>query len=104
MKVTIDFTKPRGSRVISLEILCRKCAKVQYRELEVDKWYPIVLPSWLLDRDFGYEGLSNLRNRKRGPKDIEVMEQFLKKNNPFRPVLDGRMTIIRGRSKIFGLF
>lgn len=97
----IDFSKPRGSRVISLKILCRNCDKLQYRELELDRWYPIVLPIWSPGKDLGYEGL-NLRNRKRGPKDIEVMEQFLKKNNPYRPVLDGRISIIKG--KIFGLF
>lgn len=43
----VNATKPEGSRVNSVEILCEECTPVQYKPLDPNRYYSVVATDFL---------------------------------------------------------
>lgn len=52
--VEFDVTKPPGSRVRSLSIICTKCRVPHYEPVEDEMVYTVVMPSYLVTGGDGY--------------------------------------------------
>lgn len=57
--VEFDLSKPSGSRVRSLDILCTQCRVPQYEPVEDETVYTVVLPSYMMT---GGDGFSMIKN------------------------------------------
>lgn len=57
--VEFDLSKPPGSRVRSLDILCTQCRVPQYEPVEDEAVYTVVLPSYMMT---GGDGFSMIKN------------------------------------------
>lgn len=57
--VEFDLSKPSGSRVRSLDILCTQCRVPQYEPVEDEAVYTVVLPSYMMT---GGDGFSMIKN------------------------------------------
>ena len=65
--ITIDLTKPAGSRIQNLEVRCSDCSDDKYEKVIPNKYYTIVVPSYLVNAGDGYKVLKeNHRKRVEG--------------------------------------
>lgn len=47
MKVVIDTRRPIGSRIVSVEVLCRKCEIPEYHPLDPNEIYRVIVGSYM---------------------------------------------------------
>lgn len=50
----VNATKPKNSRVESIEILCEECTPAQYEAIDLDRSYRVVANDFLLRGGNGY--------------------------------------------------
>ncbi|XP_074847051.1 5'-nucleotidase isoform X2 [Carettochelys insculpta] len=55
--VVYDLSRPPGSRVVSIEVLCTACRVPAYVPLQMDETYKVILPSFLQQGGDGYSML-----------------------------------------------
>lgn len=53
-----DLSQPIGSRMVYIEILCNECLVPKYEPVDLDKWYRLIVPSYMADGGDGYEAIS----------------------------------------------
>ena len=105
LKVTMDLTKPKGSRITQLKALCLKCKNPEYEDLKDDVVYSVAITSYLANGGgtlgLDDEGKHLLSDEKidhfYGPLDIDVFQEYLKlpKNNPIIQGIEGRIIKIK---------
>ena len=76
--MTIDITKPEGSRVISLEVRCDDCAQdTNYEMINLEKDYAVVTSSYLINGGDGNKILKEKsRNRIEGKRYIFISHVY----------------------------
>ncbi|KAF2903611.1 hypothetical protein ILUMI_02575 [Ignelater luminosus] len=95
IRVVYNLTNPEGSRTQSIKIRCRECAVPVYEPLHHDKMYKIVVNSFLAGGGDGYKVIAdNLKNKKIGPRDIDVLRKYIELHSPIIQPLDGRIQIV----------
>jgi 5'-nucleotidase len=83
------------SRVVSANVLCRKCDVPRYEPLNPNEWYRFVMPSWIGGGGNGFYPFLKRRGHKKGEKmDVDVVDQYLGKVSPYVPRRDGRIKIV----------
>nr|CAD7440908.1 unnamed protein product [Timema bartmani] len=98
LNVVYNLTRPIGERVVEVEVLCAECRVPQYQPLSLDTWYRIATSSYLAGGGDGYKVFEqNSRNHNIGRLDLEVFQDYIKKNSPIIQGLEGRIIIIRRR-------
>lgn len=53
-----DRSRELGSRMVSIEILCNACLVPIYEPVDVDKWYRLIVPSYMAGGGDGYEAIA----------------------------------------------
>ena len=60
-----DMTRELGKRVVSIEVLCNECLIPKYEPVDLEKWYRLIVPSYLAAGGDGFEAISlNKRSHK----------------------------------------
>lgn len=94
LKVIYNVTLEH-ERVLSVDVLCRECDVPRYEPLELDKWYRLIVPSFIGGGGNGYVMFKRKRNNRiTKEQDIEVVEQYLKKLSPVIQKKDGRINVL----------
>lgn len=57
--IEFDLSKPPGSRVRSLSVLCTKCRVPRYEPVEEETVYTVVLPSYMVKGGDGFSMITN---------------------------------------------
>lgn len=100
LKYSIDLSQPEGARIQSVEVLCAECSEPKYEELDLEKTYRIITPSFLTTGGDGFEMLPKvLKNTIIGPLDSDLLTEFINATSPIDTKIDGRINII-GSKKI----
>jgi hypothetical protein len=87
---------PQGSRVISLQLRCQKWTVPVYEDLDEEKMYRIILPSFLVDGGFGFTLFRDcLRDRQIGELDAKVFAKYVAGKSPVFLEVEGRIHIYR---------
>lgn len=95
MRVVFNITNPLNERVISVTVLCRECEVPRYENLDLQKWYRVISPSFIGAGGNGFYMMKNRRNHIKGEKtDIEIAEKYLKKMSPVIQKKDNRIVIL----------
>ena len=95
MRVVFNITNPLNERVVSVSVLCRECEVPRYENLDLEKWYRVISPSFIGAGGNGFYMMKNRRNVKVGEKkDTEVVEEYLRKMSPVIQKKDGRIVIL----------
>lgn len=95
MRVVYNVTNPLNERVISVTVLCRECEIPRYENLDLEKWYRMISPSFIGAGGNGFYMMKNRRNHKEGEKiDIEIAEWYLSKMSPVVQKKDSRIVIL----------
>lgn len=88
-----------GSRVQSILVRCNECLIPTYEELDLDKTYRLILPSFLTGGGDGLVMISNnLKNVQIGRLDIDVFSDYLSRKSPVFEEIGGRI-IVKGSDK-----
>lgn len=53
--MTIDPSRPEGSRVLDLQITCTKCEVPRLETVDPAKYYRVILPSFMYNGGDGYK-------------------------------------------------
>lgn len=90
-----NVSNPVNSRVLSAQILCRKCEIPSYFPLVMGEWYRLVMPSWIGAGGNGFFPFKNRINYKQGDiKDVDAISTYFSKSAPYLPKKLGRITVV----------
>lgn len=94
MKVVYNVTVPEEAKVISVDVLCRECDIPKYEKLDLNKWYRMVVPSFIGQGGNGFVPFTNRRNFRKGDMmDVDVTARYLKKLSPVFYKKEGRIIV-----------
>ncbi|KAJ8967992.1 hypothetical protein NQ314_002526 [Rhamnusium bicolor] len=94
IKVVLNLTRPEGDKVQSVKVRCQACLIPVYEDLDLDKMYRIVIPSFVVSGGDGFTMISdNIKNLKIGPVDIDVFVDYIAHKSPVFQEEEGRITI-----------
>jgi 5'-nucleotidase/UDP-sugar diphosphatase len=91
MRVKVDRSKPRGERIVNLEIGGKPCL--------LDSTYRLVTTDYLLEGNSGMEMLMPLRDQaavEGGTYMRDAVIEYIREHSPLEPKLDGRWTTVGG--------
>ncbi|XP_065444261.1 5'-nucleotidase isoform X2 [Chrysemys picta bellii] len=95
--VVYDLSRPPGSRVVSIEVLCTACRVPAYVPLQMDETYKVILPSFLQQGGDGYSMLKNKSlSHNQGDLDVEVVSSYISRMGPVFPAVEGRVKFSAG--------
>lgn len=92
LKYTIDQSKPAGSRVSDVQVLLGGDA---WAPIDVTATYGVVTNNYVRTGGDGYEMFIDAANAYDfGPDLADVTAEYLAANQPYEPLVDGRITIV----------
>ncbi|KAL3266931.1 hypothetical protein HHI36_011081 [Cryptolaemus montrouzieri] len=95
IKVTIDIRKPIGSRITHLKARCSDCQIPVYENVNFEKTYKIIVPSFLMNGGDGFFIIpERMKNILMGSVDIDVYTNYLEKKSPIFEEIEGRIEIL----------
>ncbi|XP_016971903.1 apyrase isoform X2 [Drosophila rhopaloa] len=94
IRVKYDYTKPVGSRVISVSVRCTDCEVPKYEPLVSDKLYRVVSPNFLQEGNDGYSMLAEGTDLQVGVTDIDALISYSEHIYPIYQGLEGRITVL----------
>ncbi|KAM7173488.1 5'-nucleotidase isoform 2-T2 [Macrochelys suwanniensis] len=95
--VVYDLSRPPGSRVVSIEVLCTACRVPAYVPLQMDETYKVILPSFLQKGGDGYSMLKNKSlSHNQGDLDVEVVSSYISRMGRVFPAVEGRVKFSAG--------
>uniref|UniRef100_A0A8C8SL53 5'-nucleotidase n=1 Tax=Pelusios castaneus TaxID=367368 RepID=A0A8C8SL53_9SAUR len=111
IQVVYDLSKPPGSRVVSIKVLCTACRVPVYEPLQMDETYKVILPSFLYQGGDGYSMLKEKSlNHSHGELDVDVVSSYISRMGRVFPAVEGRMKFSTGNfihgslTLVFALF
>ncbi|KAK0166412.1 hypothetical protein PV328_004835 [Microctonus aethiopoides] len=95
IKIVYDMSKSAYSRVVDVKVQCQKCEIPIYEDLIDNKWYRIIVPSFLVHGGDGHSIIANNhRNHEVGHLDIDHLVKFVEKMTPLIYGKEGRITFV----------
>ncbi|CAF89930.1 unnamed protein product, partial [Tetraodon nigroviridis] len=92
-RVELDVSKPAGSRLRSLRILCTRCRVPRYQPVEDAAVYSVVVPGYLVNGGDGYTAIGDeMVKHSSGDLDVSVVSQFIEQRSLVFPALEGRIS------------
>lgn len=93
IKVIYDISKPSGSRVKSLQVLCKACREPKYVPLNDTQVYKVAVPTYIAT---GGDGFTILRDRAivhhlSGILDSDMLVEYLHYKSPVLQAVEGRV-------------
>lgn len=117
------MSKPAGSRLRSLRILCTRCRVPRYQPVEDAAVYSVVVPSYLVNGGDGYTAIGDEMVKHSsgetpgggscwspggeaswasppspGDLDVSVVSQFIEQRGLVFPALEGRISVLGAAS------
>uniref|UniRef100_A0A131YLM7 5'-Nucleotidase n=1 Tax=Rhipicephalus appendiculatus TaxID=34631 RepID=A0A131YLM7_RHIAP len=94
IRVTYNLQYPRNCRVVSLQVLCRRCKVPRYEAVNDTGVYRIVTTDYITKGGDGYPKATNATTG--GPADYSVLVEHIRKNTPVKSAIEGRITLLNG--------
>lgn len=91
----IDYSRAEGDRVSGVKIRCNACAEPEYEDLELEKTYRLIMPSYLAGGGDGFTMLrDNFQNVKTGQLEKVIYEKYITETSPINQTVEERITIV----------
>ncbi|XP_037510415.1 LOW QUALITY PROTEIN: protein 5NUC-like [Rhipicephalus sanguineus] len=94
IRVTYNLHYPRNCRVVSLQVLCRRCKVPRYETVNDTGVYKIVTTDYITKGGDGYPKATNATSG--GPADYSVLVEHIRKITPVKSAIEGRITLLNG--------
>ncbi|ESP03128.1 hypothetical protein LOTGIDRAFT_82528, partial [Lottia gigantea] len=93
LRVKYNLYKSAGNRVVDVKVLCTECRIPTFEELDLNKYYRVILGDYIAGGGDGYEMIKNkgINYLDKGDVDNAVFNDYLKKYSPIIQGLDGRI-------------
>ena len=90
--MTIDRCKPKGARIIELQI---KSNSGQFENLDESKTYKVATVKFLAGGGDGYTMIKNERIKyEEGDLDTDVLQEYIRNQSPIEPSKTDRISVI----------
>lgn len=105
IKVVYDLSKPKNNRVVSLQVRCDDCAIPDYTPLDPNKIYDVVTITYLTIGGDGFTVIRDniLRSDSSEILDIDVVMEYIKRNQPLMTGNEGRIRFVTGENADKGI-
>ncbi|CAG9862150.1 unnamed protein product [Phyllotreta striolata] len=101
VQLAYDLSKPLGERVVSIKVRCADCTTPAYEDLDQNKSYNVVMPSFLSQGGDNYVMFKDqLRNKRVGPIDVDILVDYLGHYSPVFEEISGRIVIDQGENEL----
>lgn len=96
LKIVYNMNNQPNNRIVSLLALCRVCDIPRYELIDDEKYYRVVMPSFLAEGGDGFTMIGEgARNTIYGPLDIDAVTDYVEKNSPLNiPPITGRISFV----------
>ncbi|TWW68480.1 5'-nucleotidase [Takifugu flavidus] len=92
-QVQFDVSKPPGSRLRSLHILCTSCRVPRYRPVEDAEVYTVAVPEYLVSGGDGYAVIADeMIKHNSGDLDVSVVSRYISQRRLVFPAVEGRIS------------
>ncbi|XP_077977085.1 snake venom 5'-nucleotidase-like isoform X2 [Glandiceps talaboti] len=93
IRVTYDFDRPSGERVVQLDTLCSECRVPEFRPVERERVYKLILPTHLANGGDGYTMFVDERISYEIPGDLDtdVLMEYIEAMSPITTGLENRI-------------
>uniref|UniRef100_L7MBC1 Putative salivary ecto-5'-nucleotidase/apyrase n=1 Tax=Rhipicephalus pulchellus TaxID=72859 RepID=L7MBC1_RHIPC len=98
IRVTYNLRYPPKCRVVSLEVLCRRCKVPRYEAVNDTSVYRIVTTDYISRGGDGYPKATNATSG--GPADYSVLVDHIRKMTPVKSAIEGRITLLNGSEHV----
>lgn len=93
--MTYNLSRPPGSRIVSIKVLCSQCYVPELEPVDVTKVYKVLMQSILAAGADGFNKvLKNPKTTDLQESDANVFMEYLKKKSPVHPAVEWRITMI----------
>ncbi|CAG7718559.1 unnamed protein product, partial [Allacma fusca] len=98
IRVVYDISQPEGSRVRSLQVLCKKCRVPYYVPIEMDEVYKLAIPTYIVKGGDGFQVLKNniIKHHENGILDSEMLIKYIEARSPIIQGVEGRIQFYEG--------
>ncbi|XP_053983325.1 protein 5NUC-like [Hylaeus volcanicus] len=94
LQVVYDLTRPKNSRVVSVQVQCASCIIPAYSELKKNETYNVLIPDFMQNGGDGYDMLKDLKSQSLGFTTSDATVEYLKKHSPVHPGVEWRINYI----------
>lgn len=92
-RLTFNVTKPVGQRLQTIQI--RTSEAGEFENINLHKLYTVIVPSFVASGGDGFTMIkTNRKNHRVGLLDIDIMENYIKRNSPISFSADGRIIVL----------
>lgn len=98
LRVKYDKSKPTGSRLEEVRVVCIECKHPKYEELNDDKYYTIITSTFLLR---GGDGFTMFKNVPRYPGEsaVDLVRRYIEQETPISITSEDRVQQITASTK-----
>ncbi|XP_038222525.1 uncharacterized protein LOC119840090 [Zerene cesonia] len=94
VRVTYDFNKDPGSRIINAVARCWNCAIPEFYEIEDNRDYKVIMPSSLANGELGYSMFTNLPRVNLNYDEFTCVTEFMSTRSPVYPEIADRINLL----------
>ncbi|XP_076292357.1 protein 5NUC isoform X2 [Lasioglossum baleicum] len=95
VQVIYDLTKPKNSRVVSVQVQCANCSIPSYSELKQNETYMVLMSDYIQSGGDGYSMLKDLKTSPLGVTTAETLQQYFEEHSPVHPGVDWRINYMK---------
>lgn len=102
IRFVVNYNRPRGMRVTSVSVLCADCRIPQYEPLHMEKYYNVLVPSFIMDGGDGHRYFKEARSPDDPvlhTNDWQTFSKYLQEHKVVYPTLDRRIKIVEKRPR-----
>ena len=101
LQIKYDMSKPKGSRVVDIQVRCAKCKFPVYEPLDKSAVYKVAMTDYIAA---GGAGLTVIREKKLSHQfgsivDQQMMMNYFKAKSPIMTGEENRITFVEGSDK-----
>ncbi|KAH8370445.1 hypothetical protein KR093_003565, partial [Drosophila rubida] len=101
LRVIINYNRPKGKRITSIQVLCADCTNPHYAPLDKYKYYGVVVPKFLAQGGDGHKFLNDKTTEVITMQSIdrEILSKYFQEHKVVYPTLEDRIKIVEKRRK-----
>lgn len=94
LAVEFDTSRPPGSRLRRLDVVCTGCQVPRYQPVQDQEVYTVALPSYLVAGGDGYSMIAKeMLKHNSGDLDVSVVSDYISQKQQVFPTVEGRIKI-----------
>ncbi|XP_043261264.1 protein 5NUC-like isoform X1 [Colletes gigas] len=94
LQVTYNLSKPKNSKVVSVQVQCASCLIPAYSELKKNETYNVLMSDFMQSGGDGYAMLKDLKTQPLGVTVADATVEYFKKHSPVHNGVEWRINYI----------